>query len=216
MMKEKETSSKNLILNKIKQALDKPVPSPFDVTPDYSFIFQDAPADLSVAFANKFTELLGKFSYCADEKELAGQLHELFTIRKWNNIYCRENELKEILGRNNVGLNYTDDLTNCDASITGCEALVARTGTMVLSSAQPHGRTTSVYAPVHICIAYTSQLVYDIKDGIDFLTLKYSGALPSAISFATGPSRTADIEKTLITGVHGPKEAFCFLVEGEK
>jgi L-lactate dehydrogenase complex protein LldG len=42
---------------------------------------------------------------------------------------------------------------------------------------------------------------------------KYGQQLPSVISLATGPSRTADIEKTLVVGVHGPKEVYLFLVE---
>jgi L-lactate dehydrogenase complex protein LldG len=42
---------------------------------------------------------------------------------------------------------------------------------------------------------------------------KYREFLPSLITFATGPSRTADIEKTLVVGVHGPKEVYCFVVD---
>ena len=90
--------------------------------------------------------------------------------------------------------------------------LVARTGTIVLSALNS-GRITSVYAPVHICIAYTSQLVYDISDALSWLVQKYGSNLPSFISFATGPSRTADIEKTLVVGVHGPKEVYLFLID---
>ncbi|MEI8060074.1 MAG: LUD domain-containing protein [Ferruginibacter sp.] len=90
---------------------------------------------------------------------------------------------------------------------------MARTGTIVMSTAQQSGRTVSVYAPVHICIAYTNQLVFDIKDALQTLKEKYAGNMPSLITFASGPSRTADIEKTLVTGVHGPKEVYCFLVE---
>jgi L-lactate dehydrogenase complex protein LldG len=90
--------------------------------------------------------------------------------------------------------------------------LVARTGTIVLSSQQLSGRTASVYAPIHICIAYTHQLVFDISDSLNRFTSQ-SGSIPSMISFATGPSRTADIEKTLVVGVHGPKEVYCFLVD---
>jgi L-lactate dehydrogenase complex protein LldG len=85
----------------------------------------------------------------------------------------------------------------------------------VLSS-QNSGRITSVYAPVHICVAYTSQMVYDISEALAFLQLKYKKALPSFITFATGPSRTADIEKTLVVGVHGPKEVYLFLVDDMK
>jgi L-lactate dehydrogenase complex protein LldG len=84
---------------------------------------------------------------------------------------------------------------------------------MVLSSGQQSGRTVSVYAPIHICIAYTDQLVYDIDEALLSLQKEYGEQLPSMITLATGPSRTADIEKTLVVGVHGPKEVFCFLVQ---
>ena len=106
----------------------------------------------------------------------------------------------------------TDDLAGCDAAITLCDHLIARTGTIVLSSQQLSGRTSSVYAPIHICIAYTHQLVFDISDSLAAFKAE-SDALPSMISYATGPSRTADIEKTLVVGVHGPKEVYCFLVD---
>ena len=59
----------------------------------------------------------------------------------------------------------------------------------------------------------TNQLVYDIKDALQLIKNKYDNNLPSLITFATGPSRTADIEKTLVVGVHGPKEVYLFLVE---
>jgi L-lactate dehydrogenase complex protein LldG len=108
---------------------------------------------------------------------------------------------------------YHTDLASCDVAITGCECLIARTGSIVLSSGQPSGRTTSVYAPIHICIAGVNQLVYDIRDALQFMKDKYGQQLPSVISLATGPSRTADIEKTLVVGVHGPKEVYLFLVE---
>jgi L-lactate dehydrogenase complex protein LldG len=62
-------------------------------------------------------------------------------------------------------------------------------------------------------VAYTAQLVYDIEGGLERIKEKYGEALPSMITLATGPSRTADIEKTLVVGVHGPKEVYCFVVE---
>ncbi|MEJ7588924.1 MAG: LUD domain-containing protein [Ferruginibacter sp.] len=107
----------------------------------------------------------------------------------------------------------TINLAGCDAAITGCEYLVARTGSIVMSAAGQSGRTASVYAPVHICFAYTSQLVFDIKDALLGLKERYAGNMPSLFTFASGPSRTADIEKTLVTGVHGPKEVYLFLTD---
>ncbi|MEP6512794.1 MAG: LUD domain-containing protein [Parafilimonas sp.] len=208
-----EPSAKENILKKIRRALGKPVPVPFAQNEGSENIFVPPQKEIEIEFAKNFTDLLGKFSFCLHQKELAAQLYELIEIRKWKNIYCLEDVLKKNLNANGFTINYTTSLAGCDAAITGCELLIARTGSILLSSAQQSGRTTSVYAPVHICIAYANQIVYDIKDGLLFMKEKYGNRLPSLITFATGPSRTADIEKTLVTGVHGPKEVFCFMVE---
>ncbi len=209
----KQSKSKEIILKKIRQALSTSVPVPFPKSEGNESIFAPPLDEPEIEFAENFTKLQGKFSFCSNEKELAQQLQLLFEIRKWENIYCREDNLKQTLDKHGLKQTYTTDLEKCDAAITSCESLVARTGSIVLSSAQQSGRTVSVYAPVHICIAYTNQLVYDIKDAIINTREKYVDGLPSLFTFATGPSRTADIEKTLVVGVHGPKEVFCFLVE---
>lgn len=209
----KVSSSKENIFKKIRQALSSSVPVPFPQSEGTESFFQPSIQELSVEFAENFSKLQGRFSFCLNEKELAEQLHQLITTRKWSSIFCREEALREILTNNGLNDLQNTDIKNCDTAITGCEQLVARTGSIVLSSAQQSGRTASVYAPVHICVAYTSQLVYDIKDALQHIKDKYK-YLPSVISFASGPSRTADIEKTLVVGVHGPKEVFCFLVEG--
>lgn len=206
-------SSRDNILNRIKQALKKSVPVPFPAIEPNRFPFQPSTQELEIEFAENFTKLQGRFSFCANETELAVQLNLLAAQRKWSKIYCVEEGLKSKLiekGFQNID---ATDLASCDASITYCEQLIARTGSMLLSSGQPSGRTVSVYAPVHICIAYTDQLVYDISDGFNQLLDKYRLDLPSLITLASGPSRTADIEKTLVVGVHGPKEVFCFLID---
>ena len=136
--------------------------------------------------------------------------------KNWKEVYCVEENIKKLF--TSYGFNHFSTLPLIDAnvSVTTCESLVARTGTIVLSSALVEGRTASVYAPVHICIATTKQLVFDIRDALQLLQKKYGHDLPSLISFASGPSRTADIEKTLVVGVHGPAEVYCFLIEEEE
>jgi L-lactate dehydrogenase complex protein LldG len=209
----KASHAKQNILSKIKQALNKPVPVPFPQSEGNSSVFKPLEQDADIAFAENFSNLQGRFSYCVTENELAVQLLALFTARKWQKIYCTETAIQQTLTQAGLALQYTSSLADCDAAITGCEYLIARTGSIVMSSKQQSGRTTSVYAPVHICVAYTSQLVPDIKDALGGIGSKYN-KLPSLITLATGPSRTADIEKTLVVGIHGPKEVFCFLVEG--
>ncbi len=209
------SSAKENILKKIRQALTNPVPVPFLQSEGANSVFQPQQTDPEIEFAENFTGLLGKFSYCVSEKELALQLKELVKTNAFTKVYCNENHLKNMLAINGFSASNTQDLAECDVSITGCELLVARTGSILMSAAQQSGRTTSVYAPVHICVAYTSQLVYDIKEGLQQVLKKYSNKLPSLITLASGPSRTADIEKTLVVGVHGPKEVYVFLIEGE-
>ncbi|MEO6722307.1 MAG: LUD domain-containing protein [Ferruginibacter sp.] len=194
------------ILKKIRQALSNPVPLPFPSSEGRAPIFSPVGGDLEVIFAEEFTKIQGQFAFCINETELNQQVQQLIAGREWSKIYCNEDKW-------NSQFSNTINLAGCDVSITGCEYLVARTGSIVMSAAQQSGRTVSVYAPVHICIAYTSQLVYDITDALQLLKDKYADNLPSLITFASGPSRTADIEKTLVTGVHGPKEVFLFLVD---
>jgi len=98
-----------------------------------------------------------------------------------------------------------------EAGITGCEYLVAETGSILVSSAQQGGRRLFIYPPAHIVIASKKQVVLSLEDGYAALSEKYQNNLPSQILLITGPSRTADIEKTLILGAHGPKELHVFL-----
>jgi L-lactate dehydrogenase complex protein LldG len=167
-----------------------------------------------VEFAEQFTRLQGKFIYCINQQELAFQLTSLIKKQDWQKVYCVEDKLVAAVSAQLADRLTHTGLADCDVSITGCEYLIARTGSIVLSASSPSGRSASVYAPIHICIAYTSQLVYDIKDALQAARDKYGANLPSLITLATGPSRTADIEKTLVVGVHGPKEVYLFLVEG--
>jgi L-lactate dehydrogenase complex protein LldG len=200
------TAAKENILKKIRKALAHPVPLPFPLSEGTADLYHAPAEELEIIFAESFTKLQGKFVFCADEKELHQQLQLLIATKEWMKIFCNDDRWNEMHSN-------TISLESCDASITGCEFLVARTGSIVMSAAEQSGRTVSVYAPVHICIAYTNQLVFDIKDALQALKEKYATGIPSFITFASGPSRTADIEKTLVTGVHGPKEVYLFLVE---
>ncbi|MEJ7681250.1 MAG: hypothetical protein WKG06_26065 [Segetibacter sp.] len=77
----KVSSSKENILKKIRQALANPVPVPFSQSEGNTSVFQPLQKELEIEFAENFTGLLGRFSFCIDEKELAGQLQYL-TERK--------------------------------------------------------------------------------------------------------------------------------------
>ena len=207
--------AKENILKKIRQALTESTPLPFPQAEGNAPVFPASLQPMEIEFAEHFNSLLGRFVFCANQQEAGAQLNQLVLQRKWNKLVCHEPALRSMLQKNGYN-NFSDSsLAECDAAVTGCEALIARTGSIMMSTAQESGRTVSVYAPVHICIASANQLVYDVKDALQLLKEKYGNKLPSFITLATGPSRTADIEKTLVVGVHGPKEVFCFLVDEE-
>ena len=209
----KFSPSKESILKKIRKALSHSTPLPFPQSENNQPVFTPNSEELEVVFAEQFNALGGRFIFCVNRQELAFQFNSLIKKSDWQKVYCVEAKIKELVG-SSLEERFTEkDLAGSDVSVTSCECLVARTGGFVMSAAQDSGRTTSVYAPIHICIAFTNQLVYDIKDALVLIKDKYKDQIPSLITFATGPSRTADIEKTLVVGVHGPKEVYCFLVD---
>ncbi len=205
--------AKENILKRIRKALSQSTPLPFPKSEGNESVFQPEQQEKDVEFAEQFTKLQGRFVFCINQQELAFQLSSLVKKMDWQKVYCLEDEIIKTAGVQFSERIVKSGLADCDVAITGCDCLVARTGSIVMTAAQKSGRNTSVYAPVHICIAYSNQLVYDVKDALQVVKDKYQQSLPSLITFATGPSRTADIEKTLVVGVHGPKEVYLFLVE---
>jgi L-lactate dehydrogenase complex protein LldG len=88
------------------------------------------------------------------------------------------------------------------ASVSLCEALVALTGSVLVSSGCG-GRGASVVAPCHIVVAHASQLVPDLEAAL--ARARQIAFDHSYVGLITGSSRTADIEKKLIIGAHGPR-----------
>jgi len=202
------------ILKRIKDALFNKTPKPVDEVDIQKDVYVKPNESLPVIFAEAFNKVSGKFIYCEGLEEFVDQLNSLTQTEGWNNLHCWHPQLQEVFQEVDfrqcrIGKN----LDKADGGITMCEALVARTGSILLSSALPSGRVLSIFPPVHICVAYTSQLVYDIDEALQLMRRRYADGLPSFISLATGPSRTADIEKTLVLGAHGPKEVYVFLIE---
>ena len=208
------TTSKERLLKKIRKALlerrDNPYPNLEDL-PLYA-----TPTELpEVVFAEQFTAVSGQFVFCEDEIQFIEVLINLAEEREWRKIYCWEPALQEVFKRYEYPFFETDkDFEQAEVGFTLCEALIARNGSILVSNANEAGRRLGIYPNVHVVVAYTSQLVMDIKDGFKLLRTKYGNNMPSLVSAITGPSRTADIEKTLVLGAHGPKELFVFLLDG--
>ena len=95
--------------------------------------------------------------------------------------------------------------------ITGTYCALAENGTLMLLSGQDTHATTSLLPDNHIAIVPASRIVRAMEDGWDLLR-KEHGSLPRQVNFVSGPSRTADIEMTLVMGAHGPFRVHVIIV----
>lgn len=207
-----ETTTKEKILKKVRKALIQKTVHGSNVDFD-SDIYQKTEEPLEVAFAQEFTKLNGKFIYCENEKELTENISSLIRENNWEHTFCFEKKAKDILKKSGIPISENEnDIRHANVGISLCEYLVARTGSVLITSKQSSGRRLPGFANYHIVIAYSSQLVYTIKEALAGIKKKYTNNFPSMIINISGPSRTADIEKTLVQGAHGPKEIFVFLV----
>ena len=215
----KTSKARENILSKIRKGLSEAkLPMPFpDAEKDATAIYAGSGVTPEETFAEAFIKLGGKFIFCANEQELLDNINVLHENRGWSQLLCADDRLLRMFHNHKIDIVSPADpkAEAADACITGCEALVARTGSILLSCRQHMGRVASVYYPVHIVFAYANQVLPDIEDAITYLKKKYGANLPSMINLASGPSRTADIEKTLVVGVHGPGEVFCFLINAD-
>jgi len=100
-----------------------------------------------------------------------------------------------------------------DAGLTDVAAAIAESGSLALASDAAHGRGASLVPPVHLAVVEAGQVVGDMLAFWDRYAGAAPAALPSSVSLVTGPSKTADIEGELITGVHGPGEVHILIVE---
>ena len=207
------TTAKEQILKKIRKALLEKRENPYPNLEE-SQLYQNNDELPEVLFAEQLTAVSGNFIYCENGIDFIENILELADKFNWRKIYCWEPELQELLKHYEFPFYQTDkDFEMAEVGITLCEALIARNGSVLVSNQNAAGRRLSIYPHHHIVIARMGQMVLDLKDAFQLLKNKYGTQIPSMISTITGPRRTADIEKTLVLGAHGPKELFVFLVD---
>lgn len=211
-------NAKKNIQKKIKQALnEEQLPKPFPElgTLNTKDLFVgDEDKDIVEFFIENYIAAGGNFILADDIEDFVEKLNQLATEQNWKQIMCAQKELFSYLMSAKIPYikEYDIKYEGVDACITDCEMAIARTGSFILTSQQNFGRTSSIYYPAHIIILQPHQIVAYLQDALKLMQQKYNKQLPSMINLNTGPSRTADIEKTLVTGIHGPKAIYCFLI----
>jgi L-lactate dehydrogenase complex protein LldG len=176
-------------------------------------------AEQLALFQTNAAELKADFQLFNSADEMRQALVRLRDTEHWQNVACHSGDLTNaICPMLDIPLLHTDKpydvhaLEACGAGISECDALVAQTGSVLVTSRSAGGRALSVLPPHHVVLARREQLVADLPAAFELLKKKYADNYPSMISFITGPSRTGDIERILVLGAHGPKKLtiLCF------
>lgn len=183
---------------------ERPLPEPLPVTPA---------ADLATQFAAALEKLTGEVIRAASAEEAA---RELLTRtdpqdRPW---FVADRPLAQALAAH-LPVTWTgrEQLADCQASVTEADWLLADTGSVGLALDAHQPRSCYLLPEIHVAVATLDRLLPSLAEAL--LRLEEQ-PLPTGYVFVTGPSRTADIEKTIVIPAHGPKRLITVLLEGTK
>jgi L-lactate dehydrogenase complex protein LldG len=173
--------------------------------------------DLAEKFANALTHVDGEVYLVGSLNQGVGKVRELLSQLETSKVVIAQDiavhlaPLKGpswyIVGKSKEDLR--DFCASADAGLTGAEAALAETGSVVIKSGSQTSRIASLLPPVHIALVPTSLIFPSIFEWKDSL----SSEMPAQMVIISGPSKTADIEQTLSVGVHGPKRFIVVLYE---
>ncbi len=185
-----------------------------------------ANADLTTQFEERAQEL-GMQIHHANISDLSTQLVDVFEKHDCKQAVMSsvhpllKKQITEILS--NIGTemidhgatSWHDQQFSVDVGITDVDAALAETGSIIISSGAQRSRGSYLAPPVHIAIVFTSQILADLVDYFAGTNDPLDQTSRSATVLISGPSKTADIEGILITGVHGPGEVHIVIIDDQ-
>ena len=168
--------------------------APFDVEKNYSY--SEIPVTLPKSDPiHRFKESVEAVSaHCMVTTDVTDAINQIITDLNPRRIAKSDNAPN------------AHDIFDFDVGISTAQAAIAETGTLVLDSSCERHRLVSLVPPVHIAIVNASSICETLSEALALL--RKDKEISPAVTFITGPSRTADIELTLAIGVHGPRELF--------
>lgn len=198
-------SARNNILAKLKAAQEKRGEIGENIPDFTSPVYHTLNESLVQEFKINLELIGGKVILCETKSEIATQVKLICEEKNQDKVFCTDPDLLKMLNGLVKTISAETEFLSLNTGLTGCEFLVAHLGSVLISSAQISGRRLNVFPETHIIVAHEAQIVDYLDNALEKLQEKYKNKLPSLISNITGPSRTADIEKTLVMGMHGPK-----------
>ncbi len=175
----KENSGKKKVLKRINNAL-------FSNDLNMSLIedtavYRDRKDDISIIFAENFSKANGKLIYCSDEEDFKEKIKALIEDRNWGEIVCYNQNLCDYLLGNDVKSTLFEHEKRPAIGVSLCENLVARTGSIVISSMQGIGKRLAQFPETLVIIAFTSQVVNDLQSSFRKMLIRYKQSLPKTI-----------------------------------
>jgi L-lactate dehydrogenase complex protein LldG len=177
-------------------------------------------------FESELVNIGARFYHAATNESAAQYIELTASERKANTIVAANSAVVENLGLQErleqSGISYVTEASDADfrstaidagIGVSGVDYALADTGTLVLLARRGEARSISLLPPVHIAVVKPDQIVSGLDDLFQLLRVeKGLNDLGSAVTFITGASRTADIELTLVIGVHGPQELHVVII----
>ncbi len=183
------------------------------IAPDSeSPIYHSPSFPLEEWFKQNLENLGGEVFIIDNINEVANSINDILSIEEKENIFCIDNTIYQQLKDTLPLKSELADFAGVKVSITACEALIAHLGSVLTCSKTGSGRRMNIFPETHIVLANKLQIVPYLNDALEYLETKYRDNAPSQITNITGPSRTADIEKTLVMGMHGPKRLIVYIL----
>jgi L-lactate dehydrogenase complex protein LldG len=201
-----ESTSREKILKKVRNALmNKPAKESIANIDFESEVFYRSEDEPELNFAQNFTEAGGKFIYCEDNEGLIDNLEFVIKESEWKSgLACEESNIQELL--NIAEVSYSSSFSEeTPIVVCSCEYLISRTGSIMISSKQGSGKAAILNAKILVVIAFTDQLVFDMKEALNMVKKKYNGSFPNMLSVITNP----------VNQMNGPpaQELYVLLIE---
>ncbi|PID93677.1 MAG: hypothetical protein CSA95_07145 [Bacteroidetes bacterium] len=205
---------KEKILNEVgKTITQRKSPSPPSPSLE-PLIFPKLEEGKEVVFAEKFTQNGGDFIYCASQEDFIETFYLVAKQNQWKQVICHEERVKEILSATQIPFSEKEEIAPENSTyITTCEAMVARHGSIILSSAQPLSQKTLARAHTHVIFALSHQIHQELQQALDAITQKYREETPSGITIITGKSKNTTPAVNDIPGTTGAKSVLLFFIE---
>jgi L-lactate dehydrogenase complex protein LldG len=216
------------VLTRIRTALADRQQSPLAIpaTPNVWDIHECSPSEMTGHFQENLETVKGEFVLCNDFSHAVRQINELLNTINANQLAVLDRplsrqtaeQLNTLQNRNFVFAPsdsadvVPEELSTLDAGLVSPEYLLADTGSCLFSAPTAFDRLTTYLMPVSIVVAEKSMLRENLPAVWAEMKPKLETAVNGEFVIVTGPSRTADIEKILILGVHGPKRLIVFLL----